>query len=203
MRACKGTLCLRVTHNYQINYNIHEAINSRGDKFYYKSCNNELELASIVFDLANFVVGVINSTCIQYVDEKDAKERETFKRDADNFLKSFYSERVVFRKSLDDFSSIKFNAIINKKQDIYLITYITGSSQFYFENDLRRTIVNFEIALRSKFKHYIKERLSIVNNSSDGYHPERSSTIINLLKEKTTKLPINWSEKERILEYVN
>ena len=85
---------------------------------------------------------------------------------------------------------------------LYLITYVTGSTSYYFENDLRRSIVNFEISQKSVMRDVIKERISIINNESSGYDPIKASEIINLLSEKTSRPPINWSEKERILEYI-
>ena len=102
--------------------------------------------------------------------------------------------------SLDDFQSIKFNAIINKDSKLCLLTYVTGSTQNYFEDDLRKSIVNFEIAIKSKYKDLIKERITIINDTSDGYLPEKSSYIFELLNEKTTRKPIKWTEKEQIAE---
>jgi len=79
---------------------------------------------------------------------------------------------------------------------------VTGSNQIYFENDLRKSIVNFEIASKSKYRDIIKEKVTIINDKSDGYMPERSSFIFELLREKTSREPLKWSEKERILELI-
>lgn len=195
-------LIRRIISAYQINYNVKSTLDKTGIEYYYKICNKIEEIPSVVFDLANFIVGTVNAFCIQYKDEKEEKERETFRSDANTFLKTYYQEDVRLRHYLDDFKNIKFNAIINKSSKLNLVTYVTGSTQNYFENDLRKSIVNFEIALKSKYGIYIKEKITIVNDNSDGYSPEKSSSIFQLLNEKTTQEPIKWSEKERILEYI-
>ncbi len=192
----------RIIESYKNSYNVKSTLDKSGVEFYYKTCENIDQVPSLVFDLANFCVGVVNSFCIQYKDEKEERERETFRRDANEYLKSNYSEKVKLRIALDDFKSIKFNAIIQKSSNLYLLTYVTGSTQIYFENDLRKSIVNFEIAGKSKYRDIIKEKVTIVNDKSDGYLPEKSAFIFELLNEKTTREPIKWSEKERILEFI-
>lgn len=192
----------RVTNSFQSSFNVKSTVDKEGVNFYYKTCDNIEQIPSAVFDLANFIVGVVNAFCIQYKDEKEEKERETFRRDANDYLKANYTDKVKLRSALDDFQSIKFNAIINKSSKLYLLTYVTGSTQTYFENDLRKSIVNFEIAVKSKYTDLIKERLTIVNDKSEGYLPDKSAFIFELLREKTTREPVKWTEKERLLELI-
>lgn len=192
----------RIISSYQTSYNVKSTLDNSGVEYYYKTCSNIDQIPSAVFDLANFIVGVVNSFCVQYKDEREEKERETFRRDANDFLKGNYADTVKLRSSLDDFQSIKFSAIINKRSTLYLLTYVTGSTQTYFENDLRKSIVNFEIAAKSKYRDVIKERVTIVNDKSDGYLPDKSAYIFELLSEKTTRPPIKWTEKEQITEFI-
>ena len=192
----------RIISSYKLSFNVKSTLDKSGIEFYYKTCENIEQIPSAVFDLSNFVVGVVNSFCVQYKDEKEEQERETFKRDANDFLKVNYADSVKLRVPLDDFQSIKFNAIINKGSKLFLLTYVTGTTQNYFENDLRKSIVNFEIAVKSKYRDLIKERITIINDTSDGYLPEKSSYILELLNEKTTRKPIKWTEKEQIAELV-
>lgn len=192
----------RIISSYKVSYDVKSTLDNSGKEFFFKTCENIDQIPSTVFDLANFIVGVVNSFCIQYKDEKEEKERETFKKDANDFLKSNYAENAKLRAALDDFKNIKFNAIINKRSKLFLFTYVTGSTSTYFENDLRKSIVNFEIAQKSKYRDLIKERITVVNDLSEGYSLERSANIFELLKEKTTKEPIKWTEKEQILGIV-
>ncbi len=192
----------RVISSFKNSFSIKSTVDQLGVQYYYKTCQHLDEIPSAVFDLANFSVGVVNAFCVQFEDEKEEKERETFQKDANTFLKTTYSDKVELRKSLDDYKNIRFNAIINRGSNLYLLTYVTGSTSQYFENDLRKSIVNFEITDRSKYKDYIKEKLSIFNDGAAGFNTQKSRSIIELLKEKTTREPILWSKKEEILEII-
>lgn len=192
----------KVTSYYQQNYQIKATSDNAGTLFYYKVCKNKEDISSAVFDLSNFIVGVVNSLGITYKDGKEEKEKETFRQDANSFLLANFNENVQLRKSLDDYTNIKFSAIISKQSEISLIAYVTGSTPFYFENALSKAIVNFEISEKSKNNSFIKERISIINDLAEGYHPEKSGSILNLLSEKTSREPIKWTEKEKILEYI-
>jgi hypothetical protein len=56
--------------------------------------------------------------------------------------------------------------------------------------------------LSSKYSGLIKERLTIVNDKSDGYLPAKSAHIFDLLNEKTTRDPVKWTEKDKILALI-
>ena len=192
----------RIFTYYQQSYGISTTSDKVGTLHYYKTCSNPRDIPANVFDLANFVVGAVNSLGIKYKDEKEEKERETFRTDANTFLKVNYKDNVKLRKSLDDFQNIRFNALITKNSDIFLVSYVTGSNPYYFANDLRKTIVNFEISEKSKYKSFIREKISIINDKAEGYHPVKLNSMLDLLNEKVTKEPIKWSEKEKVLEII-
>lgn len=192
----------RVKGSFKSSYNVKSTIDKGGVEFFYKTCTTIEEIPTLVFDLANFIVGVVNAFCTPYRDEKEEREKETFKKDANTFLRTMYLEKVMLRQGLDDYKTIRFNAIINKNSNLYLITYVTGSSQYYFENDLRKSIVNYEIAAKSMYSSLIKEKITLINDQSEGYNPEKSGYIIQLLNEKTTREPIKWSEKEKVLDLI-
>lgn len=192
----------RIFTYYQQNFDISTTADKAGTIHYYKTCSNLGSIPANVFDLANFIVGAVNSLGIKYKDEKEEKERETFRKDANTFLKVHYNKNVKLQKSLDDFKNIRFNALITKSTDIFLVSYVTGSSSYYFTNDLRKTIVNFEISEKSKYRNHIREKVSIINDQAEGYHPQKLSSMMDLLNEKVTKEPVKWSEKERILEII-
>lgn len=192
-------LIKRITFSYLENYRVKITHDATGKIFYYKTTDNYLLVPGLIFDLANFSVGVINSFCLQFKDVKEEQERETFRKDANNFLKLNYGKEVKLNSSLDDYKNIKFNAIVARSSNLYLITYITGSTPYYFNSDLRKSIVNFELSERSIFKPHIKEKITIINNECHGFNPNIANPIISLLTEKTTRDPIMWKDKNQLL----
>ena len=190
----------RVKLFYIETYDVKITQDNSGNNFYYKSTNSISSLSSLVFDLANFIVGYVNAFNLRYKDEKEDKERETFRMDANNFLKTHYKDNVRLERNLRDIKNIRFNAIIYRGSRINLVTYVTGSTPQIFENGLRKSIVNFEISERSVENIDIVEKISIINDSSEGYHKFRSESLLDLLGEKTTTKPILWSERKQMLQ---
>jgi hypothetical protein len=192
----------RVLHSFSTSYDIKTTVDATGLTLYYKTCKTAEEIPTTVFDLANFITGVVNAYCVQYKDEKEERERESFRREVNDFLMASYQQEVKLRSSLDDYRNIKFNAIINRKSNLYLVTYITGSTAQYFENDARKSIVNFEIAAKSKYHRVIKEKVAIIDDRSEGFLSDKSSSILQVLAEKTTIAPVLWTEREKLLEII-
>lgn len=193
---------LRIQSTFEHSYSVKSTFDSIGTKFYYTTCKSELEVTSAIFDLGHFCVGLINSFIIDFSNDKEIKEKERFKSDANDFLRLNYKDYVHFRYALDDLKGVKFNAVIANKAGIYLLSYVTGSTQSLFNDDLRKSIVNFELALKSKYQGSVKEMLTLINDDCDGYRIEANSNVLALLEEKTTKPFIPWSNKEKLLELI-
>lgn len=152
--------------------------------------------------MSNFLVGVVNAYCLKYRDEKDDRDKESFRISANNFLREHYNDNVRLERNLVDLKNIKFNAIIFKGKKLNLLTYVTGSTPQYFEAGLRKSIVNFEISEKSIENRDISEKIPIINDNCDGYVKSRAGSLLDLLAEKSTREPILWSEKERVLEII-
>lgn len=191
----------RITSYYTLNYDIKTVSANYGTLYYYKSCEIK-SVASTVFDLANFILGVTNALTIQYKDEQEEKDKDTFLKQANNFFRVHYEDNIKIGHSLEDLPNVNFNAVIHKNSNLYLISYVTGSTSSYFSNSLRRAIVNFELSERSRYKNYIKEKICLLNDEAEGYLPSKESNLLDLLNERSSRDSITWTNKERILEYV-
>ncbi|WP_223559188.1 hypothetical protein [Chryseobacterium lathyri] len=192
----------RIKQSYIYTYDVKQTEDAKKNIFYYKSTDNISNIPSLVFDMSNFLVGVINAYCLKYKDEKDEREKESFRIAANSFLKEHYNQNVRLDRYLTDFKNIKFNAIIFKGSKLNLLTYVTGSTPQYFESGLRKSIVNFEISEKSVESKDVTEKISIINDSCDGYIKSRSESLLELLREKSSREPILWSEKEKVLEII-
>jgi hypothetical protein len=195
-------ILLRIQDEFISSYRVKTTVNNTGHLVFFKSTDDMKELASFAFDLATFLSAIINSRCIKFTNEKEIKEREKFRSEANSFLKNMYGDSVLFRKHLDDIKNIRFSAIIQKSSSIYIVNYVTGSSSVYFANELRKCIVNFEIASTSIMNNYIAEKIALVNNEAKGFEPEKSGPILNLLRERSTKNYISWTERTELFKII-
>ena len=191
-----------ITNQFIEHYDIQFKLDDFGTTHYFKKTEEITHIPSLVFDLSNFICGIVNTYTLSFDDKKERAERDSFKSDANEFIKDKYADSVSFRQSLDDIEQVKFNAVITKSKNIYLITYITGSTPYYFQNDLNKTIVNYELSEKSKYESLIRERISIINDYADGYQPDKSKAVLELLQEKLTRPPLLWSNKDTLVSFI-
>lgn len=191
----------RVANQYAVNLGVSLLTERSPNTNYYKICETPAQLPSVVFDMASFINGMVNACILQYRDEKEESEKETFRRSANDFLSANYPKAVQFRRALDDLPNVRFNAIIQRSTKLVLVNYVTGSTPYYFDAALRTAIVSFELSERSKYNP-MTGRVAIINDQAAGYSLQRSETIIGLLTEHSSREPIPWSKREALLDYV-
>lgn len=56
----------RIKALFQSSFNVKSTLDKEGIEYYYKTCENLDQIPSAVFDLSNFIVGVVNAFCVQY-----------------------------------------------------------------------------------------------------------------------------------------
>ena len=194
---------LKITENkiivsYTNTYNIKSILDKSDIIFFYKTCEKIEQIPSAVFDLANFMVGIVNSFLIQHTEDKEEKSFNKFRNEVDHFLTNRFSEKIQLHTGLDDYKDNKFNAIINQHSYLTLLMYVTGNTKQIFENNLRTSIVNFELTYKSKYTAYIKNRITIFDDSCTGYIPDKQNQYFEILKEKTKTAPTPWTNKQNI-----
>ena len=81
---------LKITENkiivsYTNTYNIKSILDKSDIIFFYKTCEKIEQIPSAVFDLANFMVGIVNAFLIQHTEDKEEKPFNKFRNEVDNF----------------------------------------------------------------------------------------------------------------------
>ena len=195
---------LKILYHYENHYQIKTTIDKKGYKHYYKTTNSEILVPNLIYDLAQFISMCVSSATVELDDLQEKEEKETFRKNANAFLESITAKGDrKFRASLDKekYRTVRFSAIIERRNRLSLISYVTGSNITNYSNSIARTNLNFEIASSSKYNPYIDNKIVLMNDSADGYLPTSLSNQINILKQHTdNKEPIKWSEKEKLKE---
>lgn len=195
---------LKILYHYENHYQIKTTIDKKGYKHYYKTTNSETLVPNLIYDLAQFISMCVSVATVEFDDLKEKEEKETFRKNANAFLESIINkDDRKFGASLDKekFRSVRFSAIIEKRNRLSLVSYVTGSNITNYSNSIARTNLNFEIASNSIYSPFIENKIVLLNDSADGYAPTALSNQINILKQHTeNKEPIKWSEKEKLKE---
>ncbi len=197
---------LKILYHFEAFYEVKRTQDKQGIKHYYKITNEEKLIPNLVYELAQFVSMCASSATVQFEDAKEIEERETFRTKATSYISSnFPSYKSKFRAPLDkkDFRSVRFSALLERKNRLSIITYVTGSTPSNFRNSIASANMNFELASSSGYNKYIENKIVLVNNTAEGYIQNQISKQLNLLEEHIGREAINWSEREKLIPILN
>jgi hypothetical protein len=198
---------LKTLYHFENHYQIKTTVDKKGYNHYYKTTTNEALIPNLIYDMAQFISMCVSSATVEFDDLEEKEEKETFRKNANAFLESIISKddrRFGAYLDKENYRTVRFSAIIERKNRLSLISYVTGSNLTNYANSIARTNLNFEIASSSKYRSYIDNKIVLMNDFADGYVPKSLYNQINILKQHTEdKEPIKWSEKEKIKEVLN
>jgi|SRR5690554_297490 len=200
-------LCfLKILNHFKASYDIKQLQNNDGTIYFYLKASNAIDITSKLFDLTLFIQNIASVSEISFEDKKEKDIKERFVSKANSFVKSFANKdklklNAYLNKEKKDF---KFNAIYqNTPNELSLINYITGSSNFYFINSISKTNMLFDMASESNLNEHIKEKISIVDTSAEGYSPQKLSSYLNHLEQFTGSVVVDWHDREKLKVILN
>jgi hypothetical protein len=197
---------IKVLNHYQNSFDIKEITSSEGVLYYYVKTKNPIDIPSKLFDLSLFIQNIASVSEITFEDKAEKEAKERFVSIANEYLKSFAdkSKLKINAFLMPDKKDIKFNAIYNNTpSNLSLVNYVTGSSHFYFSNSISKANMLFEMAEETAAKNFIKNKISIIDNSADGYATEKLAGYLHHLEYRTGSILINWHERERLQAILN
>ncbi|MGZ0014819.1 hypothetical protein [Yeosuana sp. AK3] len=197
---------LKILYHFESYYEVKKTQDKQGVKHYYKTTEKQTLIPNLVYEMAQFISMCASAATVQFEDAKELEERNTFRTKATTYINTnFHHENLRFSANLDkeDFRSVRFSAIIQRKNRLNLISYITGSNPANFIGSIAKASMNFEIATSSKYNRVIDNKLVLVNNMADGFEINKISKQLNILEEHTGREAINWSEREKLLSILN
>lgn len=186
-------------NQYKAYYNINQT-NGNGHTFYFRSVDRVELLSAAVFDLANFIVGVVNSFTLEYKEKKEIEERDRFKSETNDFFKEHYNERFDTNKEI--INGVKYNGVLSIANKLHLFEYVTGSSNRYFEQDLRKAIINFQLIEENPVMEYVGNRIAIFNDQSLGYQNGIPPILVEHL-EKSTSHILTRTNRDKVFSIIS
>lgn len=197
---------LKILYHYEAFYEIKRTQDKRGIKHYYKTTSKENLIPNMVYELAQFISMCASAATVQFDDPKEAEEKNTFRKKATSYLHTnFQKYNPKFRASLDkdDYRSVRFSALIEKKNRLSLINFVTGSTTANFRNSIARANMNFEIATASKYESVIDNKIVLLNNQAEGFVMSQIYRQLEVLQGHSGQEAVNWSEREKLLTLLN
>lgn len=197
---------LKILYHFEAFYQVKRTQDKSGIKHYYKTTTKPNLIPNKVYEMAQFVSMCASSATVKFEDQKEIEERNNFRKKASSYITTnleHYNPKFRAALDKDDFRSVRFSALLERKNRISLVSYITGSNPTNFISSIARANMNFEIASSSKYNDYIDHKIALVNNQADGFDTKKISKQLNILQEHTGEEAINWSEREKLLSILN
>lgn len=198
---------LKVLYHLEGFYEIKTTADKKGNKHYYKSTDDPRFIPNLVYEMGHYVSMCVSAATVPFVDEKEKQEKETFRKQVNVFLESIVPKAEIKLNGYLDkkqFRTVRFNAIVTKNSSsLALVNYVSGSDVSYFQKSISNASVLFEIADSSPYSQYIKQKIAVVNNSAEGFVPERLGKHFEILRGHTGQDPINWSERNNLKTLLN
>lgn len=197
---------LKILYHFESFYQIKKTQDKQGNKHYYKTTSKEVLIPNLVYEMAQFISMCASSATVQFEDPKEVDERVTFRKKASSYLHAnFQKESIRFRGNLDkeDFRTVRFSAIIERRSRLSLVSYLTGSNPANLISSIAKANMNFEIASSSKYNQVIDNKVVLINNTAEGYIPSKISKQLTILEEHIGQKAVNWTERDRLLSILN
>lgn len=176
----------RVINQFERYYEMSQT-EQAGIVYYFKSIekNKKELLPNVVFEVANFVASAVGSYELSYREKKEKEQRDHFRSETNDFFQGKYGE--IFRKNDSLVGGVKHNGIIRHLSHIVVIEYVSGHNETYFEQDMRKAILNHTLVEEYGLSEYDRKKLiktTVVNKVARGYIDPNSEG--NLLGELLT-----------------
>jgi hypothetical protein len=156
-----------ITEQYMEHFGVQIKVLEGRSPIYYKSVYDVALLPAAVYDLANFIVCTVNAHAIEYKSRQDRNERTRFRSETNEFLRGIYHKR--FNSNEEIRPGLRYSGVIKQRNKLHLIEYVTGHTARYFDQDIRRAIVNFQLVDEMGIGQYVSNKIAIYNDKSAGY----------------------------------
>lgn len=197
---------LKILYHFESFYEVKRTDDKQGIKHYYKTTKNVKLIANLVYEMAQFVSMCASAATVQFEDQQELEERNNFRTKATAYIGTHFQRfNPIFSAPLDknEFRSVRFSALIEKRNRLNLVSYVTGSNPANFRNSIARVNMNFEIATSSKYNDYIDNKIVLVNDVADGFVLGQIGKQLNILEDHIGQESIVWTEREKLLKVLN
>lgn len=185
--------------HYEEHYKVRSLVDKMDTVIYYKKTSNIELVTSIIHDLISFITGVVSASQVAFTDDKEAVIKRVFSKKANDFIRdTFLGRELSFNKVVGPLKKLRFSAIVQGRNDLSLINYVTGSNPQYFQNSLGRANITFEIASVSTIKSLIKHQVALIDDDCPGYIPNMFAEHIKVIEVNSGSPIVRWGEREKL-----
>ena len=188
---------------YLEDYEIQQ-LQSKGHIYYYKKISNVKLVPNLVYDLSNFINAVVSASFISFEEKKEKEHIGRFRREANRFIRNLVSEKNLKTNSYihESISSIKFNAVVFRKNRMTLINYVTGSNDTNFILSLGRSNLSYDAIENHSINKLVTNKITLLDDTTRTYESPKVQPLLKTVEHKEGRLCTPWSAK-KVLEEIS
>lgn len=189
--ACKDHFASR--HEIKSHQN-----SSDGLIYYFKEANSLHLVSSLIFDVGNFVTALTNAA-IPQAEMEELRDQKRFNGQADSYIKTLLPTIGVrkFRKKIGELPSVRFGAVVSSDSHLWLVSYVSGSTQSAFVHNISMAYMNFTLTRKNPICE-ASTLIALVNDTAEGYRPMKQGAHLDELHSVTGLEPIPWTQRSRL-----
>ncbi len=172
---------------------------------FFKECSEPKLISSIAFDVANFAVMTTSALVSAGTDEPGIPPESRFERKVDRFLHDVVPRDFTFlAKEIPEVSGFRFGAVLERRSNLWLISFVTGSTATYFRKSVNDVSKSFQHAWESSLArgHRLRRTIPIVNTDARGYDKEKLSWQLGDLRKDSRESVVEWDQKEEFADFL-
>lgn len=189
---------------YLEDYEIQQ-LQAKGHIYYYKKISNVRLVPNLVYDLSNFINAVVSASFISFEEKKEKEHIGRFRREANRFIRNLVSEKNLKTNSYihESISSIKFNAVVFRKNRMTLINYVTGSNDTNFILSLGRSNLSYDTIENHPINDLVTNKITLLDDTTRIYESPKVQPLLKTVEHKAERLCMPWSKKKRLEEIIS
>ena len=194
----RGHAYQKLFQYYIDSYDIMQLI-GHGRTFYYKKAKEPRMVVNAVFELSNFISGVVSGSNIQFFTDK---KEGSFRKTVHDYLSSSFEESAFeYGIKLSKNSTIEYGAMSHFNGNTQLLNFVTGSTPAYFRDSLCRSNFYFEAAKNYANKMRINKTIAVLDDSVASVFKSPSvQELFSISANRSDNILIPWGERSRLNE---
>lgn len=187
----------RMFEHLEVHYEIKQIMDTVGTLIYYKKTNEAARVSSLVLDMASFITGAVNASQVAFVPANEVAARRRFTGQANTYMREVFARREIrFNSRINDDIKTKYSAVLRHRTKVSLVSYVTGSDEYYFSNSISKANMGFELLVGTPVSSLINHRVALVDDISAGYQAGAFAGHLRVLR-KTCPVVL-WSQKDEL-----
>lgn len=174
-----------------------------GRPLFFKECSDPKLISSVVFDVCSFSATACSTLAHAPNPRIEIESEQRFKTRANTFLNTVKPPHLELTSGqIEELPGIRFSALLKSPSKLWIVQYVTGSSNSYFRKSINDTTMSFHCARVSAINPLIVRTIPFVDTEAAGYDEPKLRWWLHELDKTSKESMVLWSKRETLASYL-